>query len=58
MWQDSSTLSRMVRKLRRFEKQAKAVVAQIHAPKTPAQKKAARKKLNDYLSGKENSEHS
>jgi hypothetical protein len=48
----------MVRKLRRFEKQAKAVVAQIHAPKTPAQKKAARKKLNDYLSGKENSEHS
>lgn len=48
----------MARKLRRFEKQAKAVVAQIHAAKTPAQKKAARKKLNDYLSGKENSEHS
>ena len=58
MWQDSSTLPGMARKLRRFEKQAKAVVAQIHAAKTPAQKKAARKKLNDYLSGKEKPEHS
>jgi hypothetical protein len=48
----------MARKLRRFEKQAKAVVAQIHAAKTPAQKKAARKTLNNYLSGKGNSEHS